>query len=367
MGKKNSNFVTIWDTEDSIASKPFLDKKDEEQEEVVKTGDVEEIDQDKVDDKEEETEEQDREDADTEEVDEKQDEDEDESKEDASSGTGYAELIQSLVDEEVVAFNPEKEYDLSPEGLKELIQDTAEQAGVSAVEDFKESLGEKGKQLLEMIEKGLSVEDYVAMQQQVDFSTVDVNNPNNQHYLVEDWLKVQGHTNDEIKEMLEHYSESGILDKQAKIAQRKLIEWQDKSNKELIAAKEKEKQESIKAETEAAAEFKNSVLELRNIAGFEISKKQAADLYDYITKAGKDGKTQFQSDDNLEKRMLYAYMSMIGFDKTALSKEVATKQAIKLKKTLSNHTDTMAKAGGITPRRETSSKPKIHWNFGVAD
>lgn len=395
--QEDNSYVDVWELDPSRYESTTVEnkedknkdseKKPEEVEEVVKEGDGDVTDVTKKEEEgtadepketdEDGSEEDDREEGDADTKDKgagKQAEKEegDKSKEDApaASEAGLQDLIQSLVDEEVLSFNEEKEYDLSKEGLKELIQETKEKAEKTALDKFKEGLGEDGKNMLDAISKGLSVDEYIAMQQQVDFSKVDLTNETNQKYLVEDWLRVQDYTPEEIKELIKDYEETGILEKQAKISQKKLTEWQEKQNQKLIEQKEESRKLQEQEEAKAAEEFKKEVLNTREISGFKIDKKQAEKLYEYITKpVGKDGRTQFQQDDDMDKRLLYAYMSMTGFDKSKLSKEIATKQAIKLKKGLSNHKDVNAtpKSSGEPVKRGNQEAPKITWAFGATE
>ncbi len=313
---------------------------------------------------------------------------EEEGKEDASSSAqetkeeskaedvddaGYYDLAQGLVSEDLLTFDEEKEYDFESEaGLKELITETVTKRSEEAINKFKEDLGEEAQKLLNVLEKGGSVNDYVKMEQQIDFANVPLADSDgndyqkNQMYLVEDWMKVQGYEEEEIKEMVNDYLESGMLKKQATIAQKKLASWQTKQNETLLAQKEKEQAESARLEQEAAENFREAVVNTREIAGFQITEGKAKKLYDYITKKDKDGKSKFDKEDTPENRLLYAYFAMEGFDKEKLSKEVAAKQARSLKKKLSRYSDknTSPKRTGEQVRRTDQETPKIHWNFG---
>lgn len=315
--------------------------------------------------------------------DEKQAEKEGESKEDASSEpetaeeeltaeeVEYSNIMQSLVDEGIVDFDEDKEYDVSTDkGLKELIQDTKAKTKEAALTEFKENLGEKEAKLLTVLEKGGTADDFIKMEQQIDFMDVPLQSKDgsdyekNQMYLVEDWMKVQGYDKDEIEDTINDYLETGILKKQAGIAQKKLAKWQDTENKALLAQKEQEAAEQEKQAIEQAESFKEAVINTREIAGFTISDSKAKKLYDYITKKDKEGKSAFDKEDTAENRLLYAYFAMEGFDKDKLSKDVATKQARTLKKKLSRFSDknTAPKRSAKEIRRTDQETPTIHWN-----
>lgn len=395
MGQEDKdNFVDVWGIDHSKYS---ADATTDEVEEVVTEieegtdGAAEKVNQEDEPEKKDETstDASDASEGDPEEakkdVDEKQDaaSEDGKDKEDASSSaqenkkeeaaeeeTGFYDLAQGLVSEDLLEFDEEKEYDFDSEkGLKELITETVEKRSSAAINKFKEDLGDDAKQLLGVLEKGGSVDDYVKMNQQIDFKNVPLEDnqgnqyQKNQMYLVEDWMKVQGYEEDEIKEMVNDYLEKGMLKKQATIAQKKLDAWQSKQNETLLAQKEQEQAEAQRIELEQAEQFKEAVTGTREIAGFTITENKAKKLYDYITKKDKDGKSQFDKEDTPENRLLYAYFAMEGFDKEKLSKDVASKQARTLKKKLSRYSDknVKPKSTGTQVRRDNQETPDIPW------
>ena len=289
-------------------------------------------------------------------------------------GGELVETLNSLIEDNVLVYDEDKDYEASPEGIKQLIEETVAKKTESALTEYKENLPDNANELIGILEKGGSVQDFIEMSQQTDFAEVPVEdkdgNPleRNQTYLVEDYLElVLGYDKDEIAETVEGYKEGGLLAKQATIAQKKLTKWQTSKNDALVKQREADKLEAEQTAVEQADTFKASVLESREIAGFKLTKQKAEQLYEYITKPiDAEGKTKFAKDDTEETRLLYALMAMEGFDKTKLSKEVATKQAISLKKKLSNYKDSQAapKRGGeqIIKRQSSDVVKGIKWD-----
>ena len=284
--------------------------------------------------------------------------------------SGIFDLAQGLVDDDILVFDDsDEEIDFdTEEGLKHLINKTVEQKSADAINSFKENLGDEAKGLLDILEKGGSVTDYVNMTQQIDFSKVPLETSNgeqavkNQQYLVEDWMKVQGYEEDEIQEMLADYNESGLLRKQAEIAQKKLAAWQTKENETLLAQKAQEQAQAEQESAEQAEAFREEVQGMREIAGFKVTEAKAKKLYDFITKEDKEGQTAFAKADSAENRLLYALFAMEGFDKDKLSKEVAREQTRKLKRKLSNYNDknVAPKRGAQQVRRSDQGTPDIN-------
>lgn len=372
-------------TEDTTDEQGFLDifeidhSKYQSEEEVVASGesDVEEIQDDSVIENEEEV---------VEEPSEKTEEPEDEKEEEPSediqqeasskdeddnSSVSIESLLGELVDNDVLLYDEEKEYEAGANGLKELVKETIEKKSQEVLESFKKSLPEEANKMLELLEKGGTIEDYLNLSQEVEFSKIPLEDKNgnpltsNQTNLIKDWMEIQKYTKEEIEETLKDYEQSGLIKKQAEIARKKLSSWQSEKNETLLQQREQEKIKQAEEETAAAEAFKQEVTNVRDIVGFKITKDKAEKLYDFITTPGKDGKTKFQEVDTNENRLLYAYMAMEGFDKDKLVKDVASKQALKLKKSLSNYKDNEAspKRGATDVRREQSNDvvKNINW------
>ena len=300
----------------------------------------------------------------------KQAEIEEESEEDAPVNddsnreiTPIQEMMENFAGSGVLEFDEDSEYEPSEEGLKSLIKETVERKSQDAITDFKQSLPEQATQLLEVLERGGSVEDFNAMQSQVDFSQVDLSSERNQGYLIEDWMKLQGFEDLEIKDRIESFKDAGILQKEAALAQKKLHENKlhaDQKLLEKIEADKKAYEERIEKES---IEFKESVLNIREIQGFTLTEKKAKKLYEFITKPNKEGRTKFQEMDSEENRLLYAMFAMDGFDKSKLSEQVASKQAIKLRKKLNNYQDRNVNPKGQQNRKSKGGGIDIPWSF----
>lgn len=268
-------------------------------------------------------------------------------------------IMQALVSDDVldIGEDEDREVEFSKEGLKELIEETVAKKSESAISTFKEELGDNAKGLLEVLEKGGTVDDYINMSNQVDFNQVSLDDGKgnqlvqNQKYLVEDWMKVQGYTKDEIEDSIGDYADSGILRKQASIAKKKLAAWQEEENKGLLEQKQQSQKEEEAQQVAEAEEFEKAVTSTREIAGFAISESKAKKLHDFITKVDKEGASEFAKADTPENRLLYAYFAMEGFDKEKLSKEIKTTQAKTLRRKLSRSVD-----GNVSPKKTGSKK-----------
>lgn len=285
--------------------------------------------------------------------------------------TEVAAEIESLIENisDVLDVDEEKEYDASIEGLKQILIDTKDNAQKKALENVKKSLGEKEKSLFDALIAGNTIDEYLKGTIKISYSEIPIENADgspilkNQRNLIEDWLILQGLEAEEIAERIADYEAAGLLSKEAKLAKRKLAEAQEKEEAAQTLELKKQADAKIEADKAQAAKFKETVLNTTEVAGFKISKEEAAKLYDYITKpVNKKGETKFMQDDTEQNRLLYAYFAMSGFDKEKLSREVTKKATVNLRKALSNYNDQNTKgksAEGM--RRSTDATPKIYW------
>ena len=282
-------------------------------------------------------------------------------------------LATGLAEEGVLLFKDDKDYDISSkEGWVEIINENRDHFKNAGREELLASIGDEGKEILSILSSGGSIDDYFARKNEIDFKTIPLVNSSGEPMtgnliaLIEDDLKNQGLDDEDIADKIESYKTAGLLEKEGALAKKKLVIHQEKTRKEQADLNVRKAKEVEETKVKEAEEFKTSVLNLKEVAGFKIPDSQAAKLYDFITVADKDGKTAFQKQDSFENRMLYAYFAMTGFDKEKLSKEVATKQAINFRKKLNNYQDGNAKpsSGGFAGRQNTDdqSKPTIYWN-----
>ena len=271
----------------------------------------------------------------------------------------FAPFVSELVDKGVLFIDDQKEYEDSEEGLAEIINDTVSKK----VTEYIDNLPEEAKGILEYIQNGGNVKDYVQASQSVDFSEIDMEDEDNHKFLVEDYLKLQGLDADEIKEKIETYEDAGILEKEAKSAQKKLIKYQEEQQVKLVEEQRKQAELQRQFELEEEQKFKSMILDKEDLGGFKLNKVEREKFYDYLTKPTKAGKTQYQLEDTVEERLKMAYYKFKGFNFTDIERKATTKATIQLKKSIDKVTDKNLKSGGrITDNRgdERPQTTKLH-------
>lgn len=266
----------------------------------------------------------------------------------------FTPFINHLVEKNIL-YKTDKQYQDSEEGFEEAFKDT-----INAMwEDKLAGLSDKAKKLLEYDLEGLNIENYT---QTVDFSRLDYTDINTQRDLVLDALIAQDYTEEEAEEQMSRYEDTGLLEAEARRAGKFL----DRLQKEDLARKEAEDRAKIQAKKDAEVrqqeELKREILGTRKLGNFDVSEKDAQDLYDYMTKPVRNGKTQSELDDTKENRFLLALLRMKKFDTSALERKAETKVVKSLKDNLNRYQDKNAKpVQSSEAEKEEEGKPNLKW------
>ena len=284
--------------------------------------------------------------------------------------SAYGSLMNALVNDGLINYDENKEYEDSEEGFKSLLNDAFESSKQEAVQDFYNSLPKEVKDVMNIVSNGGRVDDYFDLNQDIDYDNIDLEDVQTQRNLVEDYLLLLGLSDEEISDKIKLYENNNILSNEAVTAKNKLKANQASSKEEFIKEqKRKEENERIEYEQEVS-QFKNEVLNTTSIKNFPINKKEASKLWDYITEpVNEDGLTAFQLDDTPEDRLFYAWFKMNNFNKDVLQLKERSKQVVKLKKELSNYSSSNSSNTGRMNERqiEDSSQFMIPDWFGSKD
>ena len=138
-----------------------------------------------------------------------------------------AEFVNPLAEEGILYYDPEKEYSAGEEGLVEVLEDTINKR-------LEESIPEDYRSVLTAIKAGVPVEDWVSAQQTFDYSTIDLEDEDNQINIISEAMELQGIDEEDIKEKIETLQDAGTtaLKKEAQISQKFMIKQSEKQKKE---------------------------------------------------------------------------------------------------------------------------------------
>lgn len=193
-----------------------------------------------------------------------------------------------------------------------------------------------------------------------DYTELDItgdDNVNNQKLVVKQLLEKMGDDPEDVEERIKNYDESGILEREAKLAQKKLIKLNEQDKVNLLKQQEQAKQDRIKAEETYWDNVKTSIKSAKDIAGIPLNDKQKEEFSKYLTVKDKQGLTQYQKDLQADKeialKLAFASFSKFDFSKVKAS---AKSEVVKdVKKALSRFTDGNAQT---QQRAKTIEEPK---------
>lgn len=229
----------------------------------------------------------------------------------------------------------------SMEGLVNYIEDTVKENSVPRYAD------ERIAQLDQYVKNGGKFEDfYNNMSQTMEYDNLNLEDESNQKMAVRDYLKLTGYSDEQINKKIERYEDADVLEDEAADALERL-----KEHRQYELQVQQEQQEQARRQSERqAAEFVNNlgttINSLDSIRGVQIPKQDRKALFDYITRVGSDGLTQYQKDfnANMTKNLIEsAYFTMKGDSLIGEAKRTGqTTAAEKLRKMLryqtKNHT-----------------------------
>lgn len=225
---------------------------------------------------------------------EKQEEESDDSEE-TEDTTGdefsYKAFLSHLNEEGVVEFEDSEELEDKPDLVYESVKKTI-QKGINS---YKESLPDEGKKFLSYLEQGGDPKKYVeTLQRPLDLDSVDLDNESDQELVMREFLKLSDFSEDEINETIADYKEGLILDKQSKVAAKKLEKVFEKRSQSLLEEQEQIAQQRAEQYNTYVNTVNQTIDTSNAIAGLEITKAEKDSFRKYLLARDKDGLTAYE-------------------------------------------------------------------------
>ena len=245
----------------------------------------------------------------------------------------FVDVIKELEKSDYIILGDDQEvdsFDDSVESIGQVISTTVD----NKIKEVKESYPEPVKNLLDFLDNGGKFDDYADVLFEEKYAEIDISDVTNQKIMVNDYLLAQGHDQESATEQIEIFEEKGLLEKQAKLGQKALAANQKAKEAERVNAQKLAKQNAVNKYKSDIKEFGDKVANIDKVAGIQITKTEAKQLSDYMTKPVKNGKTQWALDSTFDNKVKQAYFSMKKFDMTKLEKKAATKSNADLRKQL---------------------------------
>ncbi len=256
----------------------------------------------------------------------------------------------------------EESFEDSEDGLKKLMSSTVEKE----VERYKQSLPEDIHKLVEFVEAGGDPKQFMDLYyNQSSWADFRLEDESDSKVVLKEYLKAQGEDEDEINETLDTYEISGILEKKAKAALTKLQNAEKSYQEQLVEVQKKYDAEQKELAKKQYEEFKERLYAKDEIQGFKLTPKMKDNLWDFIMKPGKDGKTGLQkhNETNENAQFMYAYLAMNDWDLSKLETKVKNKVSSELANKLSNFKDGRSKLK--TGQNDSFNQERSSGNFSA--
>ena len=280
---------------------------------------------------------------------------------DSTEGTTLKVFASWLGEKGLVDYD-EESFEDSEEGLKKLMSSTVEKE----VEKYKQSLPEDVHKLVEFVEAGGDPKNFMEIYyNQSSWADFTLEDDSDQKTVLTEYLKGLGEDEEDIKETIDTYEVSGILEKKAKTALNKLQQAEKSYQEQLVEVQKKYDAEQKELAKKQYEDFKAKLYAKDEIQGFKLTPKMKDNLWDFIMKPDKTGKTGLQkhNETNENAQFMYAYLAMNDWDLSKLEKQVKNKVNSDLASKLSNFKDGRSKLK--TGQNDSFAQEKASSNFSA--
>ncbi len=256
----------------------------------------------------------------------------------------------------------EETFEDSEDGLKKLMSSTVEKE----VEKYKQSLPEDVHKLVEFVEAGGDPKQFMDLYyNQSSWADFKLEDESDSKTVLKEYLKAQGEDEEDINETIDTYEISGILEKKAKTALTKLQNAEKGYQEQLVEVQKKYDAEQKVLAKKQYEDFKEELYSKEELQGFKLTPKMKDNLWDFIMKPDKSGKTGLQkhNETNKNSQFMYAYLAMNDWDLSKLEKQVKNKVNSELASKLSNFKDSRSKLK--TGQSDGFTQEKANGNFSA--
>lgn len=260
--------------------------------------------------------------------------------EDSEGGYSFKALANVLAEEGIIDYEDSEDEEDSLDVISKAVVNTAK----NMLNEYKESLPEEGQKFLTYLEKGGDPSKYLEKISTTSVLDLDIENEDNQKRIITEYLKKSDFDEEEIKEILEDYEDGLILDKQAKVAVKKLEKIYAKEKEALVERQEQELKQREEQYKQHIKSIEDTIEQSNDIAGLNISKADKKALKSYLLETDKSGSTQWAKDlkeGGVKTQLALAYLQMKKFNLDQLKKEAATKVTKKYKDIFDNKNTTV--------------------------
>lgn len=264
--------------------------------------------------------------------------------------TPYQILMEDLVEKGVLFADEDKEYDVSEDGIQELLEDTVN-ARLAATFQENEELA----MLYDVVQNGGSIQDVMQIYGEVNYSELDMSDAGTQEQVVIDYYTAKGLSEDRIARLIESSKDDGTFGSEVEEAHTALVNSQRAQMQEYLNSLEQRKIEEEEYAREQMVTLRQTINSIEEIQGFKMDKRTRDDFFNYMTQPTKSGLTRLQEDSqDYEKQLVMAFMYYTNFNSEDLQKRATTNVADKLSKALKSQKDNNIRSGSSGSKRNSN-------------
>jgi hypothetical protein len=294
---------------------------------------------------------------------------EEEYEEEEYDDVSYTPFVEPLIEEGILYIDPEKEYDDSPEGFAEILEDTVNYR----FQEVLASLPEDAQRVIEVIQAGESLESALEVFNSFDYSQIDLEDVDTQRELTKDYLleKFPKWSEERLNKELQNREDLDELKELAEEAQGYFVEKTEAQKEEYYEQVQARQQAAIEAQEQEINSYVQMIDEAEGFNGIRFtSNKQREEFKQYTLAKGEDGLTQYERDTKAKENQLALAWTVFnkGATMESIQRQAVTKATVAQKKILARlgQQDKNAKSGKAYADRQARPKgdmfiPPIDW------
>lgn len=250
-------------------------------------------------------------------------------------------FTKKLYEDAVLDFDDsDEEYEDSEEGVKKLVNKTVQ----NRIDKYFEELNPEYTKFLEFVQNGGRPKDFLDIYYgNHSWEGFQIEEEDSQKLVIAEALRLAGDTEEDIKDMIDEWSENGTLSKRAKSFLPKLQKNETYQKEQILIQAENDKKAKEASNKKYWEDFKEDLFKKEEVMGFKLTPKLKEKVWNSLTTIDpRTGKTEYQKavEGNKDAAILFALQAATGFDKSKLETQVKTKVSNQFHELLENHSKT---------------------------
>ena len=234
----------------------------------------------------------------------------------------------------------EEKFESSEEYFKEKFFEKVKKEAIN-------SLPDELKYLADGYMKGIPLNDLInSKAREESFESINDDNLKEdeglQEELVGQWLALQDHDQDEIKEKIESYKDGLLLEKEAKVALKKLKKYEQSYQQQLAAQAEEQQKMAQRQYEEQLNQLKKDIESTESfIPGVAMQKQDKERLFMAITRRDRNGRTELENKMSSKEMQLAVAQFVLQLEGKleAVERKAYTKAAQNTKKVVNSYSE----------------------------